>query len=274
MTMPNPPSDVHELLGAYALDALDERERAAVEELLETDAAARREVDDLREAAAMLALTHAVPEPVPPTLWARIESELGLRARTETDATPDSDADAEAATPTTPTTSSTPTTPTNVVPIGAPRGTRRTWSYRVIGIAAAIALVVGLGAGFALHRTGRTSSTSSLDAAYAATKRNGEELALVAPHAPSKPFARVAWNAATGTGFVRNDGMPALPDGKVYQLWVIAKGARAPLSLGVLGRDATGISPFHWTGPTTAFAMSVEDAPGASTPSVVVASTA
>jgi anti-sigma-K factor RskA len=256
MTTPNSPSDVHDLLGAYALDALDERERATVEQLLETDAAARREVDDLREAAAMLALAHAVPEPVPPTVWARIESELGLGGAT---GNADASAGDQAVQPA-----------ANVVPMRAPRA-GRTWSYRAIGIAAAIALVVGVGAGFALHRS---HTTSSLDAAYAAAKRDGQELPLVAPHAPTKPFAHIAWNSSTGTGFVRNDAMPTLPAGKVYQLWVIAKGAPTPLSLGVLGRAPTGISPFHWTGASTAFAMSVENGPGASTPSVVVASTA
>jgi anti-sigma-K factor RskA len=251
MTTPNP-HDAHELLGAYALDALDDDERAAVEQLLETDPAARREVDELREAAALLAVSQAGSEPAPASLWARIESELGLTARTD-----DADADDDSQ-------------QSNVVPMRSPRA-GRTWSYRAIGIAAAIALVVGLGAGFALHRN-RTSS--SLDAAYASAKRDGHELPLAPPKGSTEPVAHVAWNDSTGSGFVRNDGLAALPAGKVYQLWVIPKGSTTPLSLGVLGANPTGISPFHWTGPMTAFAVSVERAPGASTPSQVVATTA
>ncbi|MCZ6539372.1 MAG: anti-sigma factor [Chloroflexi bacterium] len=61
-----------ENLAAYVLDALDdEHERAAVEELIETDSAARAEFDELTEAADLLAI--AVPPIAPPArLKARI----------------------------------------------------------------------------------------------------------------------------------------------------------------------------------------------------------
>ncbi len=53
-----------ELLGAYALDACDDDEVGAVEALLARDPEARREADELRNAAALLGATHAVlPSP-------------------------------------------------------------------------------------------------------------------------------------------------------------------------------------------------------------------
>ena len=50
-------SDIHALSGAYAVDALDDDERAQFEEHLAGCPACRSEVDSLREAAALLAET-------------------------------------------------------------------------------------------------------------------------------------------------------------------------------------------------------------------------
>ena len=55
--------DDRELLGAYALDALDDQEVAAVEALLERDSDSAREVERLREAAAWIAATEALAPP-------------------------------------------------------------------------------------------------------------------------------------------------------------------------------------------------------------------
>ena len=55
--------DDRELLGAYALDALDDHEVAAVEALLERDPDAQREVARLREAASWIAATEALAPP-------------------------------------------------------------------------------------------------------------------------------------------------------------------------------------------------------------------
>jgi anti-sigma-K factor RskA len=55
---------VHDLTPAYALDALDERERAAYEEHLATCAECRAELASLQETSSSLA--YAVPAPPPP----------------------------------------------------------------------------------------------------------------------------------------------------------------------------------------------------------------
>lgn len=55
--------DDRELLGAYALDALDDHEIVAVEALLERDPNAAREVERLREAASWIAATEALAPP-------------------------------------------------------------------------------------------------------------------------------------------------------------------------------------------------------------------
>ena len=56
-------SDIHALSGAYAIDALDDIERAQFERHLAKCAECRAEVESLREASAMLAETTAVEPP-------------------------------------------------------------------------------------------------------------------------------------------------------------------------------------------------------------------
>ena len=68
------PAELDELLGAYALDALDADERDAVEEWLARSPNARRDADELRETASLLAESAEAP---PSDLWSRIEARLG-----------------------------------------------------------------------------------------------------------------------------------------------------------------------------------------------------
>ncbi len=64
-----------ELLGAYVLDACDDDEVAAVEDLLARDPGAQREADELRNVASLLGATHALmPSPA-------LRDELMSRAR-------------------------------------------------------------------------------------------------------------------------------------------------------------------------------------------------
>ena len=70
---PMRPQDVEELLGAYALDAVDDDERRIVEDYLATNPRARAEVQQHREVATMLAFTGA---PAPEGLWDRIAASI------------------------------------------------------------------------------------------------------------------------------------------------------------------------------------------------------
>lgn len=67
--------DAHALTGPYAVDALDADERALVERHLESCPACRDEVRELRETAARLAATTAVPPP--DRLRSRVMAEIG-----------------------------------------------------------------------------------------------------------------------------------------------------------------------------------------------------
>src|SRR5204862_2371026 len=67
------PNDIDELLGAYALDAVDDDERRAVDAYLATNPRARAEVDQHREVATLLAFGAAA---APEGLWDRIASSI------------------------------------------------------------------------------------------------------------------------------------------------------------------------------------------------------
>ena len=67
-------AELEELLGAYALDAVDDDERAQIEAWLARSINAQRDADELRETASLLAQSG---DEVPDDLWARIEIRLG-----------------------------------------------------------------------------------------------------------------------------------------------------------------------------------------------------
>ena len=63
------PDELDELLAAYALDAVDDDERAQVDAWIARTPRARRDVDELRETASMLTSTFGVDDDVPTDLW-------------------------------------------------------------------------------------------------------------------------------------------------------------------------------------------------------------
>ena len=119
------------LLGAYALDALEADERARVEEYLAGNPTARREVDEMRESAASLALAPVDDAIAPPDLWNKISASIADEPR-------------------------------NVVPL-APKKSRPL--LRVLAIAAAI-VAIGLIGGVAFGVTSRDSKSGNLAAAF------------------------------------------------------------------------------------------------------------
>ena len=70
------PAELDELLAAYALDAVDDDERAQMEGWIARTPRARRDVDELRETASLLTSTYGADDDVPTDLWSRIEAQL------------------------------------------------------------------------------------------------------------------------------------------------------------------------------------------------------
>jgi anti-sigma-K factor RskA len=220
------------LLGAYALDALDDDERARMDAYLERTPAARDELDELRESAASLALAPVDDLQAPPELWARISSSI---------TTGDSERDELSA-----------------------RRVRRSsaarWAFPV-GVAAAIAIVVLAGAVVALQQRlddARSPSASALTAKFEqATRQDGARELALAPRSGSE-VARLVL-LPDGTGYLVNDDLSPLRTDQTYQLWVLMGDPAEPtvISAGVLGNAPTAAG-FKTAGPVLGFALTVE----------------
>lgn len=228
-------SDINDLLAAYALDAVDRDERDLVERHLADDPAARAEVDEMRETAAVLASLPVDEEGAPPGLWNRIAGAIGV-----SDESPAA------------------TAPGVVVPL-----TRRTRSVSMrlaASIAAVAALIIAiLGVQVATRTPNRAGD---LAAAYDNALDHGAT-AVRLQRTGANPIAAEIALKSDGTGYLRNNDLAPLPAGKTYQLWALvgSGSAQRTLSAGVLGPEPSAAA-FHVAGRPAGFAITIEDAPG------------
>jgi anti-sigma factor RsiW len=227
--------EISELLGAYALDALEPDEAELVARHLETCPRCSQEVDAHREAAGALAFAG---ETAPEGLWERIEQRLEEPSPDEVDVAP-------------------------VVPLPsrrrADRGGRWQSGLRaaaVVVVAAAAVVIAVLGVQVADLR----SKVSDLSAR--SVPAPGAGAVAVELRSPDGLHVVPAVLTPNGTGFLFPGNLPALPPDQTYQLWAIADGKR--ISVGVLGNTLTP-SSFKADGKIDALAITAEDAPGAST---------
>lgn len=182
-------SDSHALSGAYAVDALDDLERAQFERHLRECDICSSEVQSLREASAMLAETTAVPPSA--ALRARVLAEVA---------------------------STRPLPP--VVPVAPPTADtgRRRWFPALVAAAAAV-IAVGVGVIATEPWDDDSSQTQNLTAA---------ERILAAPDAetftntfggPGKDVT-VVRSVSLDAAVIVPEGMPPAPDGHAYALWL------------------------------------------------------
>ena len=229
--------DIEELLGAFALDAVDDDERDLVEGHLAGCPRCRAEVQRHRETATLLAQGG---ERAPEGVWDRIAEALD-------EAPPALD----------------------LAPVA-----RRTIPLRVAAITMAVAAAVALFLGVTLgrhdnHRLDRIDELAQAiqeanvnSAAFAALSDPAAEQVKLAS-ADGKASARVV-RLPDGTGYLVPGRLAPLPAGRVYQLWAVRSDAK--ISLGVLGTNP-GVSAFRMTGPVSAYAVTDEAAGGVATTS-------
>jgi len=219
------PAEIEDLLAAYSIDAVDDDERAAVEEYLTRDPDARADVGDLQRAASYLAYTGGPP---PPGVWEQLETKLAGGEPGESPAPP------------------------RLVPRA--RRARSSQPWRWVAAAAVVAALVFA----ALWLVSRDDSSGS-DLAALASSAEHESGARHADlvDADGTVLAR-AVVLRDGTGYL-NSSLPALPGGRTYQLWGL--GERAPISLGVMGRDPNVVA-FHVAGRPSKLAVTNERAGG------------
>ncbi|MGH9164148.1 MAG: anti-sigma factor domain-containing protein [Acidimicrobiales bacterium] len=231
---------IEELLGAYALDAVDPDEAIAVEQHLDECPRCRHEVTMHREAAALLAHVGSV---APQGLWNRIAASLE-------EPPPRLDL-------------------ARVVPLGAGRVGRGRSRHLlparpVAAVAASAAVVIGL-LGVQLqrqdHRIDRLSPAierRGLDEAVSAALFDTRSHKVDLVSDTGQLFAKAVVQP-DGRGYLVRHNLPALPEGLTYQLWGLV--GDQTISLGVLGREPS-VTAFTAAGAVSVLAVTAERAGG------------
>ncbi len=222
-----------ELLGAYALDAVDEEERRVVEEYLQVNPAAAEEVRELRETATMLAWSSV---PAPEGLWDKIAASI------EGDAAPAPRGELAKVMP-----------PIPITVASRRRKVMRTAGAWVAASAAAAAIAV-----VAVRVTDDGPRSNGLAAAYAEA-RSDRDSRIVQLHSDGSDVLVEAVVDPRGHGYVQGASLPALSSDRTYQLWGVIDGSA--ISLGVLGHSPD-LEPFSVDGDLTTLVITIEKSGG------------
>jgi len=225
--------ELDELLGAYALDAVDPAERRRVEDYLEINPRAAAEVQEHREVATMLAFTGM---DAPDGVWGRIADEIGEHAP--------------------------PPGPelAKVMSFDEHPKRRRLAAAAPWIASAAAAIVVAVVAVGVIGVADRSESPSDPLAAavdVALADRDSVTTTLVSEASDATADAVIDQD---GHGYVVARALPTLPDGQTYQLWGVVEGGDV-ISLGIFGPNPE-IEPFTVEGPVAALAITIEQSPG------------
>ena len=215
--------EIQELLGAYALDAVDDDERAEIEDHLRDCARCRAEVAEHRETAAFLA--HGGAD-APDALWDRIASSIEAP---------------------------------NVVPIAPKLGfgarrERNRWPRAVALVGAAAAVVIGFLLVQVRDQERRLDRIQNGDQFALVLKEPGVRVAHLTAGDTELPVALTT----DGKAYLQASGLPTLAADRTYQLW--GQSGSELVSVAVLGRDP-GVVTFD-VGGYAALAITEERAPG------------
>ncbi len=202
--------EVASLSGAYALHALPDDEAAAFEAHLAESEETRNEVTELTDTAVLLGLA-VEPETPPASLKASIMAQLATTPQLERETVA-------------PAVTSTDARFTGKAQAKA----QARWFARplnaVVGVAAAVALIIGGGVAVNAISTNVTheAAANQLAAIYAA-----DDSTTVKGTVAGGGSATLVYAASLKTSAIIVEGMNALPSDKVYELWYInAEGAR------------------------------------------------
>jgi Anti-sigma-K factor rskA, C-terminal len=235
-----PPQDRHALTGAYALDAVGGRERDRFTRHLGRCRSCASEVRGFREVGTALAFAVAV-EP-PPELRARV---MAAVARTPQES---------AASHPRP----------GPRPVGNPA---RTWVPWLSGAVAMAGIVLAVVFGLARAHTEQQLSQARAQNQAIAAVLAAPDARLIAQRTSAGGAASVVLDAARRKLVVVTSGLPSLPAGKVYQLWLI--GPKKIVSAGPLPPASSGrTAPVLASGLVAGdkLGLTVEPAPGSAQP--------
>lgn len=236
-------TDLHALSGAYALDAVDDIERAAFTRHLAECEACTAEVAEFREVAALLGELAEQPPPV----------ELRSTVLTEVNRTRQASPAKKA---------------TREVDAGA-RAAQRWRRATVASIAAAVLAVVGTWAWMndALNdERGRVSALqANQDRIYAVM--NARDVVMRGANLPKGGRVAAAVSAEEHGGVAMIAGLALPPAGEVYQMWLMS-GPKALSSALVIPPDATGGTMLFdkWVPGADTIGITVEPSGGSPSP--------
>ncbi|MEY2397499.1 MAG: hypothetical protein QOJ00_673 [Actinomycetota bacterium] len=236
-------NEMHEMVGAYALDALENDESEVFERHLSECPRCRAELRDHRETAALLA--HA-GSTAPAGLWDKIASEL------------------EEAPPDMAKVFRMPTGDAREKRASTRRGPR--WRTVAMGAAGIAAAIIAVNSALLVRQDQKIQQI-----------RGDQSISHLADLAAADPGSRVvslrsadgtasadAVLRPNGTGYLMHTRMPKLDADHTYQLWGLASGSKM-VSLSVLGADPT-VAGFTAKLALTQLAITIERAGGATQP--------
>ena len=234
-------NELDELLGAFALDAVEPEEAERLEDYLRENPRARAEVEEYREAAAFLASTG---DDAPANLWDLIAAQI--------EAPPEGQ----------------PAPLLDFRRRGGPRPVRRTGQRRVwqwVAAAAAVIAVAGLSTEVVRQQNRLDELSSSQEALSVSVDPTAQHYDL---HNTDGSLAMRLAVRSNGETWIVGEALPTPPSDKEYQLWTID--GPAPVSVGVIGRDPE-IGEFTADVTGRRYAVSLEPEGGSPQPTEVVA---
>jgi hypothetical protein len=238
--------EIEELLGAYALDAVDGEEQVEISDHLLECPRCRAEVAEHREVAALLA--HGGGD-APAGLWDRIAASI--------EGTEPSAADVALVPP-----------PALFARPGATAKRQRSWLSRAfVPIVAAAAAVIAL-LGFQVVDQGQKidqqgeqlaqmSTDDGLSRALEAAMADPEAQLVALRSTDGEHEARAVMRGSTG--YLSAGSLPPLPEDRTYQLWADLGERR--VSLGILGSDPK-VATFEVSGDVLGLAITEEEGGG------------
>jgi anti-sigma-K factor RskA len=227
--------EIHALSGAYAVDALDDLERARFEEHLAVCAECQAEVSSLQDAAALFAATTAVApsSAMRDKILADIKTVRPL--------------------------------PPLVARLEAPRPRR--WATRLVAAAAVLGIA---GGGISLWQ--QTHDDAAPVVADAASQiMNAADVKTVSKDIGNGTTVKVYRSQKLGRAAIKTVGLPKAPSGKVYELW-LRNAAGSMVKAGFLTGSGTRKVAFDGDASwSTGAGISVEPAGGSDQPTLLYA---
>ena len=224
--------DVHHLAAAYALDALDDRERAAFEAHYGSCEVCRNDVMEFRHTLTQVADSLVAPPPL--SLKDKVMAEVAATRQLSP----------------------------LVAPVVALDERRRARS--LVTMAAVAAAMVMIVVGVVSFRGGDETDTFAADLAHVMEQPDSQVLSLANQGGAEGTF-RVAWSNSLGQAVLMGEDLPTTPDDKAYELWLITPDASMAMYVLDPAKDGNVHRTLKAPADPTAWAITVEPAEGSPT---------